>query len=114
MDPFVDRVFVDLLPRVLHCLDLTLTSMVSVLFIIADYGHDPTEAAIPYAEFKKANDDITFVTETGNVPKCDAKMLEGITQKLLGVTRDACGAYDNMKAGQEIKRPKKWSNDDFK
>ena len=41
------------------------------------------ETAVPYTEFKKAGFEIDFVTEKGNVPECDAKMLTGMTQKLL-------------------------------
>lgn len=88
--------------------------MPSVLFVMSDYGHDPTETAIPYREFKRENYSITFVTCNGSVPRCDAKMLTGITQKLLGATSEACAAYDSMMAAEEIKRPKKWSDDDFK
>ncbi len=74
-----------------------------VAFLMANYGHDPTgeismsisnphtpvsyillsETAVPYAEFKKAGFEIDFVTEKGNMPECDKKMLEGMTQKLL-------------------------------
>ena len=41
------------------------------------------ETAIPYHEFRKAGFNIDFVTEKGNAPECDAKMLTGMTQKLL-------------------------------
>ena len=73
-----------------------------VAFLMANYGHDPTgealriiqnrimvcsytnlETAVPYAEFKKAGFEIDFVTERGNMPECDSKMLMGMTQKLL-------------------------------
>lgn len=72
-----------------------------VAFLMANYGHDPTgevskvkvensccshyipETAVPYAEFKKAGFEIDFITEKGNTPECDSKMLEGMTQKLL-------------------------------
>ena len=73
-----------------------------VAFLMANYGHDPTgealrfihsrilmysrsilETAVPYAEFKKAGFVIDFVTEKGNMPECDSKMLTGMTQKLL-------------------------------
>lgn len=30
------------------------TSTPKVIFLIADYGHDPTETAVPYAAFKSA------------------------------------------------------------
>ena len=41
------------------------------------------ETAVPYNEFKKAGFGIDFVTEKGNMPECDSKMLTGMTQKLL-------------------------------
>ena len=56
---------------------------VRVAFVMANYGHDPTETAIPYHEFKKAGYAVDFVTEMGNMPECDKKMLQGWTQKLL-------------------------------
>ena len=42
-----------------------------------------SETAVPYNEFKKAGFEIDFVTEKGNMPECDSKMLTGMTQKLL-------------------------------
>lgn len=88
--------------------------MVSVLFIMSDYGHDPTETAVPYQKFRAAKYDITFVTASGSIPHCDAKMLKGLTQKLLGATSEACAAYDHMMADEAVQRPRKWSDDDFK
>ena len=38
---------------------------------------------MPYAEFRKAGFEIDFVTENGNIPECESKMLTGMTQKLL-------------------------------
>lgn len=63
--------------------DTSVTSGIRVVFVMADYGHDPTETAVPYTAFKTAGYHVSFVTETGNVPLCDKKMLEGLTQKLL-------------------------------
>ncbi|CAI0654151.1 unnamed protein product [Colletotrichum noveboracense] len=57
--------------------------MVKVLIIMADYGHDPTEVAVPYQAFKDAAFDVNFATETGKTPRCDSRMLEGLSQKLL-------------------------------
>lgn len=54
-----------------------------VVILMSDYGNDPTEVATPYTEFKKASFEVTFATETGNVPHCDERMLTGLTQKLL-------------------------------
>ena len=55
----------------------------TVVFLMANYGHDPTETAVPYHHFKQAGYQIDFATEGGNSPTCDKKMLEGWTQKLL-------------------------------
>ena len=38
---------------------------------------------MPYMAFKEANMQVSFVTEKGKSPECDAKMLTGWTQKLL-------------------------------
>jgi putative intracellular protease/amidase len=55
----------------------------SIVFLMADYGHDPTETAVPYTVFKEAGFDISFATENGAVPSCDDRMLKGWTQLLL-------------------------------
>ena len=54
-----------------------------VVFLMADYGNDPTETAVPFTVFKDAGYEISFATEKGQVPRCDKRMLEGWTQKLL-------------------------------
>ncbi|PHH64273.1 hypothetical protein CDD81_4757 [Ophiocordyceps australis] len=57
--------------------------MAHVVILMADYGGDPTETAVPYATFKKAGFGISFATETGKTPRCDARMMEGLTQLFL-------------------------------
>jgi hypothetical protein len=44
---------------------------------------DMIETAVPYTAVKNAGFSVQFCTETGIVPQCDRRMLEGITQKLL-------------------------------
>ncbi|KAF4635703.1 hypothetical protein G7Y89_g2396 [Cudoniella acicularis] len=84
-----------------------------VLIPMSDYGHDPTETAIPYAAFKKAGFEVFFATENGSTPACDKKMLEGITQKLLGATKTAVEAYKQMSGTPEFRQPLSWSAADF-
>ncbi|KAE8445530.1 hypothetical protein EG329_013293 [Mollisiaceae sp. DMI_Dod_QoI] len=76
-----------------------------VLIPTADYGHDPTETAIPYIASKKAGFKVQFATENGRVPECDNKMLTGITQKLLGASKDAVDAYKQMTTTPEFLNP---------
>ncbi|GAP91577.1 putative family protein [Rosellinia necatrix] len=83
------------------------------IFIMADYGHDPTETAVPWAAFKAAGYDISFVTESGKVPRCDKKMVEGVTQKLLGATKDVVATYKTMQQSNEMAHPLSWSAPDF-
>ncbi|KAL2071980.1 hypothetical protein VTL71DRAFT_11323 [Oculimacula yallundae] len=54
-----------------------------ILIPMSDYGHDPTETAVPYTAFTEAGFEVSFATENGKSPECDTKMLTGITQKLL-------------------------------
>lgn len=54
-----------------------------VCIMMADYGHEPTEAAVPYTAFKEAGFDVSFATETGKSPLCDELLISGLTQKLL-------------------------------
>ncbi|MCJ1457619.1 hypothetical protein MMC28_007987 [Mycoblastus sanguinarius] len=84
-----------------------------VAFLMANYGHDPTETAVPYAEFKKAGFEIDFVTEKGNMPECDAKMLTGMTQKLLGATKDAVETYQTMKKDMTNMKAIAWADEGF-
>ena len=56
---------------------------ISVIFLMADYGHDPTETALPFQAFTSAGYTVHIATENGNSPSCDERMLSGWTQKLL-------------------------------
>ena len=84
-----------------------------VIFIMADYGHDPTETAVPWAAFKTAGYEISIATENGKVPRCDKKMVEGVTQKLLGATKEAITKYRQMQRSEEMLHPLAWSAPDF-
>ncbi|KAK5991710.1 putative C14C4.04-like protein [Cladobotryum mycophilum] len=87
--------------------------MAKAIFVMADYGHDPTETAVPYVAFKTAGFDVKFVTENGTPPRCDSKMLEGITQLILGARCSVIKQYDQMIASDEWKRPLSWSAPGF-
>ncbi|KAI1087600.1 class I glutamine amidotransferase-like protein [Rostrohypoxylon terebratum] len=84
-----------------------------VLFMMADYGHDPTETAVPYTAFKNEGYDIKFATENGKAPRCDKKMLEGFTQKLLGAKKEVISMYKKMVISDEMLHPLSWSDPDF-
>ena len=87
--------------------------MPKVAFVMANYGHDPTETAVPYHEFKEAGFEIDFVTEKGNVPECDKKMAEGWTQKLLGANKGAVELYHSMRKDLQSIQPLSWSTEGF-
>ncbi|OAP60225.1 hypothetical protein AYL99_05227 [Fonsecaea erecta] len=85
-----------------------------VIFLMADDGHDPTETAIPWKVFKDAGFDIFFVTEDGNTPKCDEKMLSGWTGTLLGANKAAKRAYQELSSTSEaFKKPLAWKDPAF-
>ncbi|KAH8592310.1 class I glutamine amidotransferase-like protein [Bisporella sp. PMI_857] len=84
-----------------------------VLIPMADYGHDPTETAVPYTAFKQAGFEISFATENGNAPRCDSKMLEGLTQTFLGATKKVVEAYQKMSTTPEFQNPLSWSSPNF-
>ncbi|KAI1763670.1 class I glutamine amidotransferase-like protein [Hypoxylon sp. FL1150] len=84
-----------------------------VLIMMADYGHDPTETAVPYHAFKEAGYEIKFATENGNSPRCDKRMLEGFTQKLLGAKKGVVTKYKKMAVSDEMRHPLSWSAPDF-
>ena len=52
------------------------TSNRKVLVLMADYGNDPTEVAIPVSVFKESGLTVHFATEKGVSPRCDKRMLE--------------------------------------
>ncbi|KAI0969017.1 class I glutamine amidotransferase-like protein [Xylaria arbuscula] len=91
----------------------TSVTAAKAVFIMADYGHDPTETAVPWAAFKAAGYEISFATENGKVPQCDKKMAEGITQKLLGATKQVVATYKKMQQSEELLHPLSWSAPDF-
>ncbi|KAG0647411.1 hypothetical protein D0Z07_7212 [Hyphodiscus hymeniophilus] len=86
---------------------------IKVLIPMSDYGHDPTETAVPYAAFKKAGFEVHFATENGKTPECDRKMWQGMTQKLLGATQSAVSAYKTMASTPEFTTPLNWSSPTF-
>jgi putative intracellular protease/amidase len=100
--------------------------MIKVLIMMADYGHDvscpppaiasteltcqqPTETAVPYMIFRKAGFTVDFATENGATPACDKRLLEGLTQKLLGATADVIKQYQEMEKAPEWQHPLVWS-----
>ncbi|OAR04999.1 hypothetical protein LLEC1_02751 [Akanthomyces lecanii] len=106
--------------------------MAKVIFLMADYGHDPSETAVPFTAFKEAGFQVTFATENGNVPRCDAKMLEGVTQMILvrfssgtplpsrrstdpvqGAKKAVVAQYKTMAASPEWNAPAAWSAPSF-
>ncbi|PTB39130.1 uncharacterized protein TrAFT101_008076 [Trichoderma asperellum] len=87
--------------------------MAKVVFLMADYGHDPTETCVPYTAFKNAGFDVKFATEAGKSPQCDSKMLEGLTQCLLGATSFNVKRYRAMADSEEWKNPLSWSDEQF-
>ncbi|KAI5859957.1 class I glutamine amidotransferase-like protein [Durotheca rogersii] len=89
------------------------TSTPKVLIVMADYGHDPTETAVPYTAFKNAGYDVKFATETGRPPRCDKRMLEGFTQKLLGAKKEVVSLYKKMAVSDEMRHPLSWSAPGF-
>ncbi|EXJ68807.1 uncharacterized protein A1O5_07738 [Cladophialophora psammophila CBS 110553] len=85
-----------------------------VIFLMADYGHDPTETAIPWKVFKDAAFDVSFATEDGNAPKCDDKMLSGWTGALLGANKAAKRAYQDLSSTcRAFQKPLAWKDAAF-
>ncbi|KAL7911577.1 class I glutamine amidotransferase-like protein [Trichoderma velutinum] len=87
--------------------------MAKIVFLMADYGHDPTETCGPYTAFKAAGFDVSFATEAGKSPQCDSKMLEGLTQRLLGASSSIVKKYRVMAESEEWKNPLSWSDEQF-
>ncbi|MCJ1338659.1 hypothetical protein MMC09_003948 [Bachmanniomyces sp. S44760] len=85
----------------------------TVLFLMADYGHDPTETAVPFTAFKEAGFEISIATEKGKSSDADEKMLSGMTQKLLGANQAAVQAYRTMKEDPCFQSPLSWSSTGF-
>ncbi|QKX59229.1 uncharacterized protein TRUGW13939_06361 [Talaromyces rugulosus] len=84
-----------------------------VLIPMSDYGHDPTETAVAYDVFKQAGFEVHFATETGNAPRCDDRMISGISGKLLGAKQDAIAKYNKMIEDPAVKEPLTWSDRGF-
>ncbi|KAH8696150.1 class I glutamine amidotransferase-like protein [Talaromyces proteolyticus] len=83
------------------------------LIPMADYGHDPTETAVAYTVFKDAGFAVEFATEKGNSPRCDNRMIAGISGKLLGANKDAITKYNQMLQDPAIQQPLSWSDPNF-
>ncbi|KAL2398611.1 hypothetical protein ABEF93_002536 [Exophiala dermatitidis] len=85
-----------------------------VIFLMADYGHDPTETAIPWQVFENAGFEVFFATETGQSPRCDDRMLSGWTGTLLGANGAARTAYAALSTtSPNFQRPLSWIDFEF-
>ncbi|KAF2103994.1 class I glutamine amidotransferase-like protein [Rhizodiscina lignyota] len=84
-----------------------------VIFLMADYGHDPTETAIPWKAFHDAGFNTSFATEHGKPANADEKMLSGITGTLLGATKAAKAAYQELIKTPDFQNPLSWAAEDF-
>lgn len=72
------------------------------------------ETAIPWKHFREAGFDIAFATENGKPPVCDDKMLTGTTGALLGATKSAKNAYQDLtKASTSWQKPLAWTATSF-
>jgi putative intracellular protease/amidase len=56
---------------------------------------------------------VDFATENGKVPACDRKLLEGMTQKLLGANQAAISQYRQMEKSIEWQHPLAWTKPGF-
>ncbi|CAM1505945.1 Fc.00g115820.m01.CDS01 [Cosmosporella sp. VM-42] len=83
------------------------------VIMMADYGHDPTETAVPYIAFKDAGFDVDFATEDGKSPECDKVLLEGLSQKILGASKSVVQDYAKMLTSEEWKHPHSWATPGF-
>ncbi|PHH58822.1 hypothetical protein CDD82_2704 [Ophiocordyceps australis] len=87
--------------------------MAQVVILMADYGGDPTETAVPYATFKKAGFVTRFATEAGKQPRCDERLMEGPTQFFLGASKATLEEYKSMARSVEWQHPQSWTAADF-
>lgn len=72
-----------------------------------------TETAIPYYKFRLNGFDVHFATENGVSPKCDSKMLEGITGAILGAPQEAKTQYQSMLEDEALQSPHAWTDSTF-
>ncbi|EXJ92885.1 hypothetical protein A1O3_01439 [Capronia epimyces CBS 606.96] len=85
-----------------------------VIFLMADYGHDPTETAIPWQVFQNAGFEVSFATEKGASPQCDEKMLSGWTGTLLGANKAGKKAYGALSTtSPNFQNPLAWNDTSF-
>ena len=71
------------------------------------------ETAIPYYKFRMNGFEVNFATETGESPRCDSRMLEGITGRLLGAPQEAKTQYQSMLEDEAVQKPLSWSDSTF-
>ncbi|OAQ71099.2 DJ-1/PfpI family protein [Pochonia chlamydosporia 170] len=72
-----------------------------------------TKTAVPFMAFKDAGFHVTVATENGKSPACDAKMLQGLTQKLLGATASVVSQYNTVSQSPEWANPVAWTSPSF-
>ncbi|KIW65603.1 hypothetical protein PV04_07847 [Phialophora macrospora] len=85
----------------------------SAIFLMADYGNDPTETAVPWKILGEAGLEITFATEHGKAPVCDPRMLTGWTGALLGAAKAGKRAYAQLVETAAFQQPRSWTDESF-
>ncbi|KAF8541610.1 class I glutamine amidotransferase-like protein [Trichophaea hybrida] len=86
----------------------------NAIIFLANYGQEPTEAAIPWSIFKAAGCNVTFATEHGAVAVADPLLLRPtVFAHVLGASQNATKIYSAMNASREYQEPISWSDENF-
>lgn len=84
-----------------------------ILIPIPNYGHDPSEVAIPWKLLKEDGQKVVFATPNGKPGITDRLMITGeklgIWKRLLMARKDAVEAHHEMTESEEFKNPIKYS-----
>jgi protease I len=85
-----------------------------VIIPLANYGFDPTEAAIPWKILTDKNFEVVFATPEGKPAQADKRMLTGeglrIWKPVLKARSDAVKAYKLMEQSDAFRNPLKYES----
>lgn len=88
--------------------------MAKLLIVLPQTDFDPTEAAVPWAAWSEAGQDVCFATQTGAPAACDPVTLTGdglpLFARSLQARPDNIALYREMSASAAFNAPLRWSD----
>jgi putative intracellular protease/amidase len=86
--------------------------MTSILMPLPSEGFEPTEAAVPWKQLRKAGIEVVFATADGKPAQCDPLALEGVLFGQIGARPDDVETYHELVSDPAFRSPIRYEDID--